>query len=55
MKITRFINGNRLEKPLSSDIKVKNEVVQNTIEKVNRRIFDSGDLIAEFKEQRLYE
>ncbi len=55
MKVTRFVNGNKVEKPLDREIKVRNEIVQNAIEKVNRRILDNMNFESDFVEQNLYE
>ncbi len=38
MKVTRFINGEKLNKPISGNIFVKNQIITDTIDKVNRRL-----------------
>ncbi len=38
MKITRFVNGQEITKPLSSKMVIKNEIISHTINKVNQRI-----------------
>ena len=38
MKITRFVNGQKVTKPLNSETVIKNEVISQTINKVNERI-----------------
>lgn len=38
MKITRFVNGQKITKPLSAETIIKNEIVAHTIEKVNKRL-----------------
>ena len=55
MKVTRFINGSKIEKPLNQEIKVKNEIVQNTIEKVNKRILNSINFENNLGEVTIYE
>ena len=38
MKITRFVNGEKIKKPLGADTVIKNEIISATIEAVNRRL-----------------
>lgn len=37
MKITRYINGKKVNKALSGEIVIQNELISGTIEKVNSR------------------
>lgn len=37
MKITRYVNGKKVNKALSGEIVIKNELISGTIEKVNSR------------------
>ena len=37
MKITRYINGKKVNKALSDEIVIKNDLISGTIEKVNIR------------------
>ncbi|MBR5155317.1 MAG: hypothetical protein IKW62_02400 [Clostridia bacterium] len=38
MKITRFVNGEKLNKPIDGNIFIKKEIISETIDKVNRRL-----------------
>lgn len=38
MKITRFVNGQKISKPLGTDTVIKNEIISATIDAVNRRL-----------------
>ncbi len=38
MKITRFVNGQKISKPLGTDTVIKNEIISTIIENVNRRL-----------------
>ena len=38
MKITRFVNGSKRTEPLTAETVIKNQVVANTIKKVNQRL-----------------
>lgn len=44
MKITRFVNGIRVNKPFNSDIVINNDVVSSTIDKVNRRLRENSKI-----------
>ena len=46
MKVTRFINGNKIREPFLKDMVVKSEVVSRTIDNINRRLkSDSDDIL----------
>ncbi len=38
MKITRFVNGEKINKPLGADTVIKNDIISATIDAVNRRL-----------------
>ena len=44
MKITRFINGKKVEKGFTEEIVIQNELISGTIEKINRRIHTNDDV-----------
>lgn len=40
MKITRYVNGKKVNKALSGEIVIQNELISGTIEKVNSRFIN---------------
>ncbi len=38
MKVTRYINGKKINKALSEEIVIQNDLISGTIEKINHRI-----------------
>ncbi len=38
MKITRFVNGKKIEKGIDSEFLIKEPIIADTIESVNRRL-----------------
>jgi len=38
MRVTRYVNGKKINKALSGDIVIQNDLISGTIEKINRRI-----------------
>ncbi len=43
MKITRFVNGQKINKPLGTDTVIKNEIISTTIDAVNRRLKETAN------------
>ncbi|MBQ9737688.1 MAG: hypothetical protein IJV86_04745 [Clostridia bacterium] len=43
MKVTRFVNGSKLTKPIDDGMVIENQVILNTIEHVNQRLRSSVD------------
>ena len=43
MRITRYINGKKIANPYESRHLIENDIVAETIEKVNRRLNNSID------------
>ncbi len=44
MKITRYVNGKKVNKALSGEIVIQNDLISGTIEKINRRIQTKNDV-----------
>lgn len=44
MKITRYVNGRKINRALSEEIVIQNELISGTIEKINRRIHTNNDV-----------
>lgn len=44
MRVTRYVNGKRINKALSGDIVIQNDLISGTIEKINRRIQTKNDV-----------
>ena len=40
MKITRYVNGKKVNKALSGEIVIQNDLISGTIEKVNSRFLN---------------
>ncbi len=38
MRITRFLNGEKLNKPIDGNIFIKKQIISDTIDKVNHRL-----------------
>jgi len=38
MRVTRYVNGKKINKALSGDIVIQNDLISGTIEIINRRI-----------------
>ena len=38
MKITRYVNGKKVNKALSGEIVIQNDLISGTIEKINQRV-----------------
>ncbi len=55
MKVTRFINGNKVSKPLDSKMVLMSDVIPNAIESVNRRLKNAFESEYGNKEQLKYE
>jgi hypothetical protein len=43
MKVTRFVNGSKITKPIDDGMVIENQVILNTIEHVNQRLRNSAD------------
>lgn len=43
MKITRFVNGEKIKKPFGADTIIKNEIISATIDAVNRRLKETAN------------
>ena len=43
MKVTRFVNGSKVTKPIDDGMVIENQVILNTIEHVNQRLRISAD------------
>ncbi len=49
MKVTRFVNGSKITKPIDSETIIKSDVISNTINHVNLRLKTSAETLQNMK------
>ena len=51
MRVTRYINGNKIANPLNEKTIIKNDLISTTIQRVNRRIKNNVEIITDITEE----
>jgi hypothetical protein len=51
MRITRFVNGIKVNKPFSTETVIKSDVISSTIDRVNRRLKTDSKMVSASAEE----